>query len=83
MSTVRITLYSRPGCHLCDAMRDVAAPVAREMGATFEELDVDADPAIAARYGLEIPVLCVDGAKAFSVRVSTSALRDRLRREAR
>jgi hypothetical protein len=79
VSTVRMTLYSRPGCHLCEEMRDVALAVAREVGATFEEMDVDADPALAARYDLEIPVLCVDGVKAFSIRVTSERLRARLR----
>ncbi len=83
MSTVRITVYSRPGCHLCEAMRDVAVTVARETAATFEELDVDDDPAIAAMYGLEVPVLCIDGVKAFSVRVTPALLRERVRREMR
>jgi len=59
-------------------MRDVALPLADELGASFEEVDVDADPAIAARYDLEIPVLCVDGEKAFSISVTASSLRHRL-----
>ena len=75
---MRITLYSRPDCHLCEAMRDVAEPMAREMGATFEEVDVDADPAVAARWDLEVPVLCVNGEKAFSIRVTPRGLRRRL-----
>jgi glutaredoxin len=83
VSTVRITVYSRPGCHLCEAMRDVAVPVANEVGATFEEVDVDADPAIAAAYDLEVPVLCIDGVKAFSIRVTPALLRERVRREMR
>ena len=82
MSTVRITLYSRPECHLCEAMRDVAVVVARETGAELEEVDVDTDPVAAARYDLEIPVLCVNGEKAFSVRVTPAALRRRLAGEA-
>lgn len=59
-------------------MRDVALPVAREIGASFEEVDVDGDPVIAAKYDLEIPVLCVDGEKAFSIRVSADRLRRHL-----
>lgn len=82
MSTVRITLYSRPGCHLCEEMRKTTEPIAREYGATFEEVDVDDDPAIAARYDLEVPVLCVDGEKAFSIRVTPASLRGRLARAA-
>jgi hypothetical protein len=74
-----MTLYSRPGCHLCEEMRDVALAVAREAGATFEEMDVDADPALAARYDLEIPVLCIDDVKAFSIRVTPARLRARVR----
>lgn len=83
MSTVRITLYSRPGCHLCETMREVVVPVAREMGASFEEVDADADPAIAAQYDLEIPVLCVNGRKAFSIGVTAARLRRHLRAVAR
>ena len=83
MSTVRITLYSRPGCHLCEAMRDVADAVAREVGAELEEVDVDADPVVAARYDLEVPVLCVNGEKAFSIRVTPDLLRRRLAAEGR
>ena len=83
MSTVRITLYSRPGCHLCEAMRDVAVAVARERGATFEEVDVDEDPVVAALYDLEVPVLCVNGTKAFSIRVTPKLLRQRLAAEGR
>ena len=83
MSTVRITLYSRPGCHLCEAMRDVAVAVARERGATFEEVDVDEDPVVAAQYDLEVPVLCVNGTKAFSIRVTPDLLRQRLAAEGR
>ena len=80
MSTVRITLYSRPGCHLCEVMRNTTEPIAREYGAVFEEVDVDSDPAVAARYDLEIPVLCVNGEKAFSLRVTPQLLRARLAR---
>jgi glutaredoxin len=83
VSTVRITVYGRAGCHLCEEMRDVAAAIARETGATFDEVDVDADPAIAAMYDLEVPVLCVDGVKAFSIRVTPALLRERVRREMR
>ena len=79
MSTVRMTLYSRPGCHLCEEMREVAVAVAREAGVVFEEMDVDADPALAVRYDLEVPVLCLDGVKAFSIRVTAERLRARLR----
>ena len=78
---VRITLYSRHGCHLCDAMRAVVAAVGRDLPLQADEVDVDADPALVATYGDEVPVLFVNGRKAFKYRVDAATLRERVRRE--
>ena len=62
---VRVTLYSRIGCHLCDEARSVVEEVlARHghgRGEGYEEIDVDADPLLRARYGEQVPVVLVDG----------------------
>ena len=62
---IALTLYSRPGCHLCDEMKAVIQRAARavEASITVEEIDISTDPELEARYGLEIPVLLVDGRK--------------------
>lgn len=52
-----LRLLSRPGCHLCDEMRAVVSPLVTGLGGTLETVDVDSDPALAARWGNEIPVL--------------------------
>ena len=78
---IRLTLYGRTDCHLCAEMRAVAERVMHEFRATLEEIDVDGDPALVARYGDQVPVLCVNGQKAFKYRVDASALRARLARE--
>ena len=52
-----LRLLSRPGCHLCDEMRAVVSPLVAGLGGTLETVDVDSDPALAARWGNEIPVL--------------------------
>ena len=78
---VRITLYSRHGCHLCHEMRAVVAAVGRELPFQVEEVDVDGDPALAAAYGDQVPVLFVNGRKAFKYRVDPTTLGERLRRE--
>jgi Glutaredoxin-like domain (DUF836) len=78
---IRITLYGRPDCHLCDDMRTVVDAVARDIPMMVEEVDVDTDPALVRAYGAEVPVLCVNGRKAFKYRVDASALRARLARE--
>lgn len=79
MAPLALALYSRPGCHLCEEMKDVVAPIARELGATIDEIDISGDPDLEARFGTEIPVLFVNGRKAFKYRVSDRELRRRLR----
>jgi glutaredoxin len=78
-----LTLYSRPGCHLCEEMKAVIHRVTRAVDTPIavEEIDISTDPELEARYGLEIPVLLVDGKKAAKYRVAeaelTRMLRDR------
>ena len=71
----RVTLYSRPGCHLCDAAREVVARVCDELGEAFVEVDIDGDPELLSRFGEEIPVTFVDGRQHDFWRVSESRLR--------
>jgi hypothetical protein len=78
---IRLTLYGRSDCHLCHEMRAVIEAVAREIPLTLEEVDVDGDRLLAARYGAEVPVLAVNGRTAFKYRVDPRALRARLARE--
>jgi hypothetical protein len=71
---IALTLYSRPGCHLCDDMRAVIARVARTMSVALEDVDISTDAELEARYGPEIPVLLVDGMKAAKYRVTEQQL---------
>ena len=52
-----LTLLSRAYCHLCDEMRDALAPIALRHAVAVTEVDVDADPALEARFGDLVPVL--------------------------
>jgi hypothetical protein len=76
--TARVTLVTRPGCHLCEAAREVVSRVCADLGETWEELDLDADPALAARYADEIPVTLVDGRQHDFWRVDETRLRQAL-----
>ena len=82
---IRLTLYGRAECHLCHEMEVVVSGVLAERGragrVALETVDVDSDPALAARFGDRVPVLCVNGEPAFEVRVDPATLRDRLARE--
>jgi glutaredoxin len=72
---VILTIYSRPGCHLCDVMKATVGRVAADCGVAVEEIDISSDPSLEARYGLEIPVLMVDGQKIAKYRVSAEEVR--------
>jgi glutaredoxin len=70
---IAITIYSRPGCHLCDEMKAIVTRVAAGV-ASIEDVDISTDPGLEARYGLEIPVLMIDGKKAAKYRITEDAL---------
>ncbi len=72
---IAVTIYSRPGCHLCDQMKAVVERVARSVAIVVHEIDISTDPALEARYGSEIPVLLVEGTKAAKYRVTEAELR--------
>lgn len=73
--TARITLYTRPGCHLCDTAREVIARVCADLGESFEEFDIDDDPDLPSSYVDEIPVTLVDGRQHDFWRVDEDRLR--------
>src|ERR1700752_1115484 len=73
---ISLTLYSRPGCHLCDEMKAIIASGVRtiQTPVTVEEIDISTDPELESRHGLEIPVLLVDGKKVAKYRVTEEEL---------
>lgn len=72
---IPLVIYSRPGCHLCDVMKAVVRRVGQTVPITLEEIDVSLDPELESRYGLEIPVLMIDGTRVAKFRVSEEDLR--------
>jgi glutaredoxin len=79
MTAPHLTLYSKAGCHLCDEMKVTIDQVAVRVPLTIEVIDISTDPALTERYGLEIPVLLVNGKKAAKYRVTERELEERLR----
>lgn len=72
---VRLTIYSRDGCHLCDEMKAVVKRfMATRDELTLDEIDISNNPELLDRYGLDIPVLFIDGKKAAKYRVSEPEL---------
>ena len=75
-----LTLYGKPGCHLCDDARAVVERVAARRGIALRQVDVSLDPALHTRYGERIPVLEVDGEPLFEFFVDEDVLERRLDR---
>ena len=73
-----VTLYSRPGCHLCEAAKTAIHPLLAEFGATLHEISIDGDTVLTERYGWDIPVLFVGARKAAKHRINVKQLRRQL-----
>ena len=69
-----LIIYSRPGCHLCDVMKAVVERVGQTVAVSLEEIDISSDPELESRYGLEIPVLMIDGKKVAKYRIGEEEL---------
>jgi len=74
-----VTLYSRPGCHLCDRVRAVMEDVLRRTPFTLDVVDIDSDPALKARYDHEVPVVAIDGRIAFGYAMDAREFERRVR----
>ena len=78
---MRLTIYSKPGCHLCEEMKAIVTrTIQNRDGMTLAEIDISGDPALLALYELEIPVLMIDGKKAAKYRITEAELTRKLAR---
>jgi glutaredoxin len=78
MASVTVTLYRAAGCSLCERALEVVREAQRELGFDLELIDVDGDAALEATYREHLPVVEIDGERAFTYFVEPSALRTRL-----
>jgi glutaredoxin len=62
-------MYTWPGCHLCDEMKEAILAAGCAQLYVLEEIDIESDPELLTRYQYEIPVLCINGVEAFRHRV--------------
>ncbi|GAB2878273.1 hypothetical protein GCM10022245_11760 [Streptomyces mayteni] len=70
-----MTLIGKPGCHLCDAAREVVVAVCGEVGVAWEEKDITQDEELHRLYWEQIPVVLVDGEQHDFWRVDPGRLR--------
>jgi glutaredoxin len=69
-----VTLYSRPGCHLCEDARAALERVAARAPFAIDEIDITTDDALHARYLERIPVVALDGQELFEFFVDEDSL---------
>jgi len=79
-SPIKVVLLTRKACCLCAEVKAVLDKVRGEIPFELEEVDIDLEPALRGAYGDQIPVVFVNGRKAFKYRVTEDALREKLRR---
>jgi glutaredoxin len=84
---IELTLFTRQDCELCHEMEAVIAAEMPNFEVKFdvklERIEIDGNPELEARYGIEVPVLMVNDRKAFKYRCTAKELRQRLLREVR
>jgi len=77
-SRTRVTVYHADGCHLCERALAVVDEARVELGFTLELVDIGGVPDLEARYRELLPVVEIDGRRAFTYFVPPDALRARL-----
>jgi glutaredoxin len=73
-----VTLYTRPGCHLCEDAKAAIAPLLREFSAVLREVNIEGDAVLEERYGWDIPVIFIGARKAAKHRVDVEQFRRQL-----
>ncbi len=74
-----VTLYSRPGCHLCEEAKAQIASSLKDFGARLTEINIDEDPQLRALYDYDVPVIFLGARKAAKHRVDLAQFRRQLR----
>jgi glutaredoxin len=76
---LRLRIYSKPDCHLCDEAKSAILQVAREFDIQIEEINIEADADVYEKYRYDIPVIFLNDVKLFKHRVDPGQLRRALR----
>jgi glutaredoxin len=76
--SLEVTLYTRPGCHLCDEAKAAITPLLREFRAPLRQVNIDLDAELAEKYGWDIPVVFIGRHKAAKHRVDLAQFRGQL-----
>lgn len=73
-----MVLYTKPGCHLCDNAKAAILAVRQEISFELKEIDIRLDAELFDLYKFDIPIVTIDGLRAFKHRVDPEALKEKL-----
>jgi glutaredoxin len=73
-----VVVYSRKGCHLCEVVKESLSKLSRRGGFTWREVDVDTDSELRREFNDQVPVVFIDGRKAFKYRMDEQEFLRRL-----
>ncbi len=74
-----VRLYGRRGCHLCEDARRLLEVLAPRLGFTVDELDIDRDADLLARFDLIVPVIAVGDVELARAPLNERSVEQRLR----
>jgi glutaredoxin len=80
MNPVEVEIYSRPGCHLCDEAKIVIERVHRRVAFGLKVINVETDKDFEKEYGEQVPVVLINGIKAFKYRVDETEFENKVKR---
>jgi glutaredoxin len=64
-----VTVYSRKGCHLCEIVKETLTKLQRRGGFVWSEVDVESNDELRRQFTDEVPVVFIDGHKAFKYKM--------------
>lgn len=79
---LRVVIYSRPGCHLCEEAKKVIEASGYRGEYTLEEINIESDAELLRRYRFDIPVITINGVEAFRHRLTADQFRQKLKQAA-
>lgn len=78
-----VEIFSKPGCHLCEEAKELLVQANKKFDMVIKEINIEEDDELFKKYRYDIPVIWINGRKAFKHRIDEGQLRERLESEKR
>ena len=75
---VQVSIYSKPGCHLCDEAKEAIRAAGCDDRITLTEINIESDSELMSKYRYDIPVIAINGVEAFMHRIDPTEFRERI-----